>query len=217
MELPHDQGHSGNRGCIKRLLAAVLDSEVEERIGDGEIAFRDERAVEQRLVIDPLGLPGNELMWIFRRGWRRPRGGARSLSFGWVDFLGAIEVDLGVQICKKKKKKREMNRKRKQKGMWREKMKGCAGIYRAQNIHCYTMEKGSKHRRSVSTQRRRDLRCCVPKSGKKATQRRRVLRHCVPESYAAKILCLLHIGVEFYVAAYSKVWNKVFLFFKTRI
>ena len=65
MELSHDWGHSKNRGCTKRLPTAVLDSEVEECIGSGETAFRDERAVEQRLVIDPLGLPGNESVWIF--------------------------------------------------------------------------------------------------------------------------------------------------------
>ena len=46
IELPHDRGHSGNRGCIEHLPTAVLDSEVEEHIGGGEPAFRDERAVE---------------------------------------------------------------------------------------------------------------------------------------------------------------------------
>ena len=59
MELPYDQGHSENRGCTKRLPTAVLDSEVEECIRGGETTFRDERVVEQRLVIDSLGLPGN--------------------------------------------------------------------------------------------------------------------------------------------------------------
>ena len=83
MELPHYRGHSGNRGRIKLLPSMVLDIEVEECIGSGETAFRDERAVEQQLVVDPFGLTGNEPMWIFRRGWRRPRGGAKSLSFGW--------------------------------------------------------------------------------------------------------------------------------------
>ena len=82
MELPHYRGHSGNRGCTERLQASILDIEVEECIGSGETTFRDERAVEQRLVIDPLDLPGNEPMWIFRRGWSHPRGGAGSLSFG---------------------------------------------------------------------------------------------------------------------------------------
>ena len=66
-------------------------------------------------------------------------------------------------------------------------------------------------------QRCRDLRCCVPKGGKRAKQWRRVLRRCIPESYAPNILCLLRSGVEFYTVAYQKVWNKVFLFFKTRI
>ena len=46
MELPHDRGHSGDRGRTERLPVVVLDSEVEERIGGGETAFRDQRAVE---------------------------------------------------------------------------------------------------------------------------------------------------------------------------
>ena len=62
MKLPHDLGHSGNRGCKERLPIAALDSEVEERIGGGEPAFRDERAVKRGLVVDPLDLPGNELV-----------------------------------------------------------------------------------------------------------------------------------------------------------
>ena len=69
MELPHDRGYSGDKGYIERLPAAVLDSEVEEHIGGGETVFRDERAVEQGLVVDPPGLSKNEPMWIFRRGW----------------------------------------------------------------------------------------------------------------------------------------------------
>ena len=36
VELPHGWDHSGDRGCTERLPAAVLDSEVEERIGGGE-------------------------------------------------------------------------------------------------------------------------------------------------------------------------------------
>ena len=83
MELPHDRGHFEDRGHTEHFLVAVLDSKVEERIGGGETSFWDERAVEQGLVIDPLGLPGNEPVWIFRRGWCRSRGGAESLSFGW--------------------------------------------------------------------------------------------------------------------------------------
>ena len=83
VELLHSQGHSGDRGHIKRLPVVVLDSEIEERIGGGDTAFRDERAVEQRLVIDPLGLPRNEPVWIFRRGWCCPLSGALVLSFSW--------------------------------------------------------------------------------------------------------------------------------------
>ena len=82
MELLHDRGHFGDKGCTEHLLAVVLDSEVEERIGGGETAFRDERAVEQRLMIDPLSLPRNEPVWIFWRGWYHPRGGAGLLYFG---------------------------------------------------------------------------------------------------------------------------------------
>ena len=42
VELPHERGHFGNKGCTKCLPAKVLDSEVEERIGGGETVFRDE-------------------------------------------------------------------------------------------------------------------------------------------------------------------------------
>ena len=41
VELPHNQGYFGDRGCTKCLPAAVLDSEVEERIGSGETSFWD--------------------------------------------------------------------------------------------------------------------------------------------------------------------------------
>ena len=46
VELPHNRGYSKDRGCTKCLPAAVLDSEVEERIGGGETSFWDKRAVE---------------------------------------------------------------------------------------------------------------------------------------------------------------------------
>ena len=62
VELSHDRGHSRDRGCTERLSATVLDSEVEERIGGGETTFWDERVVKQGLVVDLLGLPGNEPM-----------------------------------------------------------------------------------------------------------------------------------------------------------
>ena len=81
MELPHDRGHSKDRGLTERLPAVVLDGEVEEHIEGSETSFWDKRTVEQGLVIDSLSLPGNEPVWIFRRGWYRPQGGARSLSF----------------------------------------------------------------------------------------------------------------------------------------
>ena len=113
VEHPHDRGHSGNRGCTKRLLATVLDSEVEECIGSGETAFRDERMVEQRLVIDPLGLPGIESVWIFQRRWCRPRGGAGSLSFGrgrLPGSHGSRSRGGDLQTQKKKKKKNERGR-----------------------------------------------------------------------------------------------------------
>ena len=41
VELPYHRGHSGDRGCTKCLPAAVLDSEVEERIGGRETLFGD--------------------------------------------------------------------------------------------------------------------------------------------------------------------------------
>ena len=46
VETSHDWGHFGNRGRTYCLPSAVLDGEVEERIGGGETAFWDERAVE---------------------------------------------------------------------------------------------------------------------------------------------------------------------------
>ena len=39
VELPHNQGYSGDKGCTKCLPAAVLYSEVEERIRGGETSF----------------------------------------------------------------------------------------------------------------------------------------------------------------------------------
>ena len=39
VELPHNQGYSGDRGCIECLLAAVLDNEVKEHIRGGETFF----------------------------------------------------------------------------------------------------------------------------------------------------------------------------------
>ena len=100
---PHNRGHSENSGCTKLLPPAVLDSEVEERIGGGETTFWDKREVEQRFMIDPLDLPGNEPTWIFRNAAREVEPDCCRLA--GVDFLGAIEVDLGVQICKNNKKK----------------------------------------------------------------------------------------------------------------
>ena len=46
VETSHDWGHFGNRGRTCCLPSVVLDGEVEERIGGGETAFWDERAVE---------------------------------------------------------------------------------------------------------------------------------------------------------------------------
>ena len=89
VELPHYRGHSRDRGRTKCLPAVVLDSKVEEWIGGGETSFREEQAIEQRLVIDSLGLPRNKPMWIFWREWCRLRGGAESLSFSWGGLLGS--------------------------------------------------------------------------------------------------------------------------------
>ena len=89
-------------------------------------------------------------------------------------------VDRGVEICKHKKETRE-GEERVAKSSVEGKMKSRVGIYRAQNFCRNAVTKGSMQRRSVATQRRRALRCCVPKSGKRATQRCRVLHRCVPK------------------------------------
>ena len=68
MELPHDRGHSGDREGTKCLLPSILNGEVEEGIGGGKAAFWDKRAIKQRLVVDLLGLPGDESAWIIRKG-----------------------------------------------------------------------------------------------------------------------------------------------------
>ena len=78
-----------------------------------------------------------------------------------INFLGAMVVDRGVEICKHNKKTRA-GEERAAKSRVEGKMKRCAGIYRAQNIPRYAAVKGSM-------QRRRTLRCCVLKSGKRAT------------------------------------------------
>ena len=62
-------------------------------------------------MIDPLSLPGNEPTWIFRE-----RGVAHEVEpercrLAGVDFLGAIEVNLGVQICKNNKNNRGREKK----------------------------------------------------------------------------------------------------------
>ena len=67
-----------------------------------------------------------------------------------MDFLGAMEVDLGVQICKNNKKN-ERGRGKGNKNACGGKMKGRAGIYRAQNIRRYVAAKGSTQWRSVPT------------------------------------------------------------------
>ena len=61
-------------------------------------------------MIDLLGLPGNELVWIFQRGWYRPRGGTGLLSFGWGQLLwghGGRFKARDMQILKKTKEKRK--------------------------------------------------------------------------------------------------------------
>ena len=82
-----------------------MDSKVEESIGGGKTSFCDERAIEQRLVIDPLDLPGNEPVWIVRRGGAAGEVEPDHCLLAGIDFLGAMVVDLGVKICKHNKKK----------------------------------------------------------------------------------------------------------------
>ena len=53
-----------------------------------------------------------------------------------VDFLGAMEVDLGVRICKNNNKNKRGRGKGSKKACGG-KMKGRVGIYRAQNIRRY--------------------------------------------------------------------------------
>ena len=110
VELSHNRGYFGDRGCTECLPAAVLDSEVKERIGGGETLFWDKRVVEQGLMIDPLSLLGNEPVWIFWRGWCRPRGRAGSLSFGWDQLpwshCGRSRVRI-LQTQKKGKRERK--------------------------------------------------------------------------------------------------------------
>ena len=111
MELPHNRGNSGDRGCTKCLPAIVLDSEVVEHIGGGETSFWDKRAIEQGLMVDMLGLPGNEPVGIFRRRWCRPRVGARSLSFGRDRFLWSHHGQSRVRDLQTQKKKKNERKK----------------------------------------------------------------------------------------------------------
>ena len=46
MELSHNWGYSGDRGCTACLLTAVLDSEVEEHIRGEETSLWDKQAVQ---------------------------------------------------------------------------------------------------------------------------------------------------------------------------
>ena len=68
VEFPHNWGHSGDKGCTECLPAAVLDDEVEEHIRGWKTSFWDKREVEQGLVVDSLGLLGNEPVGILRGG-----------------------------------------------------------------------------------------------------------------------------------------------------
>ena len=59
----------------------------------------------------------------------------------WVDFLGSMDVDLGLGICKQdKKREREREREREERATKIHvggKMNSRSGIYRAQNLHSY--------------------------------------------------------------------------------
>ena len=70
--------------------------------------------VEQGLMIDPLGLPGNKPVWIFWRRWYHPRGGARSLSFGRDRLPWSHGGRSRVRDLKTRTKTREMERKGRQ-------------------------------------------------------------------------------------------------------
>ena len=85
-----------------------------------------------------------------------------------VDFLGAMEVDLWGISENNTKKMREEGEKA-EKWLVEGKTFGRTGFFRAQNICRFAVAKGSLQRQRVSTQRCRDLRCCVPESGQGAT------------------------------------------------
>ena len=65
-------------------------------------------------MVDSLSLLGNEPVWIFRRrGGAAREVGLNHCLLAGVDFLGTMEVDLGVEIFKiSKKKTRERERER---------------------------------------------------------------------------------------------------------
>ena len=91
MELPHDRGHSWDRGCTERLPAAVLDNEVEECIGFGETTFRDKRAVEQiHSASREMNLCGSS-----RGGGAASEVEPNHYLLARVNFRGAMVVDLG--------------------------------------------------------------------------------------------------------------------------
>ena len=100
MELPHDEGHSRDRGHTERLPAVVLDGKVEEYIGGGETLFWDELATEQGLVIESLGAASREINLCGSSGGG---GAARKVDLNpcllvGIDFLGAMVVDRWAEI-----------------------------------------------------------------------------------------------------------------------
>ena len=152
-------------------------------------------------MIDPLGLPGNKSVWIFRRGWCLPRDGARSLSFSWGQLPGSHggrSEARNLQILKKmRERERERERKRGKGGKMR---------VEGQNGQSFWYLKGSKFaplRRGVGLYAAVKHRYAVAQSST-------LLRTRKLDS--EKKICLLRSGVEFYAVVYQKVWNKAFLF-----
>ena len=83
---PARPGLLGDRGGTKCFPTTVLYGLIEECIGSGKTSFWNKGPVDQRLVIDSLGLPRDESARIIRGGRCCVRGGAEALSFGWNRF-----------------------------------------------------------------------------------------------------------------------------------
>ena len=83
---PARSGLLGDRGGTKYLPTAILYGAIEESIGGGKTSFWNKGPIEQRLLIDLLGLSRDESAQII---WGRRccvRGGARSVVV-WLESI----------------------------------------------------------------------------------------------------------------------------------